>query len=76
MPVAKPRMTRFYVSARDEVRNPTRYALLLGPYPTRAEAEANVARGTELACDYDRWAWFYAFGVCGTTDDRKTAFGR
>jgi len=49
----------FYVT----VRNGNRTGLLLGPYPTKGEADAQVDRGRRLAYAADKWAWFYNYGV-------------
>ena len=49
----------FYVSVMDGPR----FGLLLGPFPTHAEAKANVDKGTKLANDANAWAAFYAFGT-------------
>jgi hypothetical protein len=60
------------------VRNGDRTGWLLGPYRTHREALANVERGDELACEADRWAWFYAYGTASLPADveqPKTVFG-
>lgn len=38
-------------------------AWLLGPYPSREEAEGYVSEAARRASDIDPWAWFDAFGV-------------
>lgn len=49
----------FYVSVEDHGRR----GLLLGPYPTKAEAEAHVAEGSALAARADERAHWYAYGT-------------
>ena len=65
-------MTHFYVSVIDGKK----HGLLLGPYPTKEEAEGQVERGRKLANDADPWAHFYAFGTCWMMVERKTCFGK
>jgi len=49
----------FYVS----VQRGRRYGLLLGPYPSRAEAEKHVTAGRDLAAKVDSFTCFDAFGT-------------
>lgn len=59
------------------VRSGGRVGFLLGPYDDHHEARANVARGTQLACDANSRAWFCSFGTArdpGRT--RATVFGK
>jgi hypothetical protein len=49
----------YYVTAQNGVRT----AFLLGPFPSHAEALAEVERGKELAMSVDPFAWFYAYGT-------------
>lgn len=37
-----------------------RRTLLLGPYPSKLEAEQNLERAHKLACDVDLFCWFDA----------------
>ncbi len=67
---------RYYVSVIDGER----YAFLLGPYATHAEALDQVDRGTRLAYDADPRAPWYAYGTARVPDDAgpepTTLFGR
>lgn len=65
-------MTHFYVSVIDAGK----HGLLLGPYPTKEEAEQQVKRARQLAEEVDPWSVFYAFGTCGMLVERKTRFGK
>jgi hypothetical protein len=49
----------FYVSVEDHGRR----GLLLGPYATKAEAEARVSDGTRLAARVNDSAHWYAYGT-------------
>jgi hypothetical protein len=49
----------FYVSVEDHGRR----GLLLGPYATKAEAEAHVSEGSGLAARADERAAWYAYGT-------------
>jgi len=62
----------FYASVIDGDRK----ALLLGPYNTHEEAQANVERAKALAEEVDPWAYFYAFGTAGSTRIFPTRFGQ
>jgi len=64
----------YYVSVRDG--NRTGY--LLGPYPTHADALANVERGKGLANGANSWAVFYTYGTCSLPRGTavKTVFGQ
>jgi hypothetical protein len=64
-----------YVSVIDP-DNPAKRGLLLGPYPTHAEALANVERGRKLAEEANPWACFFAFGTAGSAESRRTVFGK
>lgn len=64
-PAARPE-TVFYVTVADKASNAghvNRTGALLGPYDTLVEAQANVERGRKMACEANRWAWFYSYGV-------------
>lgn len=50
---------RYYVSVVDGAD----YRFLAGPFDTHDEARAQVEPARKLAIDYDRKAWFYAFGT-------------
>ncbi|MEO8285483.1 MAG: hypothetical protein ABI670_03490 [Chloroflexota bacterium] len=54
-----PEDRRFYAVMKKSDRK----YLLLGPYLTHAEADNNVARGTELAREADPRVYRYEFGV-------------
>lgn len=56
---AEPPAGDFYVTVRDAGRT----GFLLGPYDDIRDALADVKRGRDLACEHDKWAWFYAYGV-------------
>ena len=51
---------------------------LLGPYETHGEALATVERAKDLAIEYDRRAFWYAYGTASAPADVeiKTIFGR
>lgn len=65
---------KYYVTVVDAGR----VGFLLGPYDTLEEAETNVSRGRELACQANQWAHFYAFGCASLPEEKqpKTVFGR
>ena len=52
-----------YVSVIDGPR----YGLLLGPYPTRREAERNVERARIKAREVNDRAIWYGYGTCRVT---------
>lgn len=56
-------MTGFYVSVIDRQRK----GLLLGPFPTHAEALAKVEKGKALAHEVNRDAHWFAYGTCKVT---------
>ena len=57
-------MIGFYVTVQRNPGTPAmRTGLLLGPYSTKAGAEAEVSRGRALAEAADPWTAFDAFGV-------------
>jgi len=60
-----PRPGAYYVSVRDGVR----YALLLGPFTTHAEALARVDEVASYAFTIDPKNYFYAYGTCRLPDD-------
>ena len=64
---------QFYVSVQDGERK----GILLGPYATWEEAEANKARGKKMAHEADPKACWYSFGTCSSPADvtLKTVFG-
>lgn len=55
----------YFVSLADAGR----YGLLLGPYPTHAEALERVELGRRLTEDFDSFAHFYSFGTCRLVKD-------
>jgi len=63
----------FFVSVKDGDRT----GILLGPYATLEEAEANRKRGRALAEEADPKGVFYSYGVCtaSTTVTLKPVFG-
>ncbi len=65
----------FFVSCVDD--SGRRRALLLGPFPSHADALANVSRGRKLAEQADARAVWYAFGTAGAPVGhvKKTVFG-
>ena len=54
---------RFYVTAQ----NGRQSVFLLGPFDTHAAALAQVARGRQLAYDYDVRAPWYSYGTARLT---------
>lgn len=60
----------FYAGLR---RSERQIALLLGPYATRDEASAHVARAHTAAIELDRWCHFDAAGVFRVTRDALPA---
>jgi hypothetical protein len=65
----------FFVSVIDD--SGQKRGLLLGPFPSHAEALANVDRGRKLAERHDARAVFYGFGTAGAPVGhiKKTVFG-
>ena len=55
-------MIGYYVSV---IRSSKQQRLLLGPFDTPEQAEAQVEHGSALARGYDKWCDFDAFGTWG-----------
>lgn len=50
----------YFVSARDGGK----HYVMAGPYPTHAEALADVERARNITYEHDARAWFMAWGTC------------
>ena len=61
---------RFFVTVRDGER----WAALLGPFDTHAEALAQVDAGRDLAYKADARAPFYAYGTAGSAERLPVLF--
>jgi len=62
----------YYVSMIDEPR----IALITGPHPTRAAAEADLPRAKRLGEARDAFACFYAWGIARARRDAHGFFPR
>ncbi len=58
----------YFVSAIDHGKT----YLMAGPYPTHAEALANVDKALNLAYAHDARAWFMAWGTVRIEGSRRT----
>ncbi len=67
--------TGFYVSAID---TPARKYLMLGPFETKAEADAKVKAATDKAMEIDKSgrAWFMAWGTAKLETNEALPAGR
>ena len=60
----------YYIAVNDAGKS----ALLAGPYETEPD---NALRRmvVDMACDVNRWAWFYTFSLASSSLAMKTRFG-
>lgn len=69
----------FYVSCKEDPnKHDSRGLMLLGPYPTWEEAEANKKRGKDMAHNADPRACWYGYGIASSpvSVEIKTVFGQ